>query len=131
MKDGGWNCLSYNGAMHSSLHTTIIVLEGLREYEKTYPIGVAVVKERQKRGREFLLKHKLFRSYRTGKIIDPKMTGLSFPPRWKYDILRCLDYFRDCDSLKDPRMKDAMGIIMKKQRKDGTWPVQYNHQGRT
>ena len=37
MVDGGWNCQSYQGATHSSFHTTISVLEGLREYEKRRP----------------------------------------------------------------------------------------------
>lgn len=36
MKDGGWNCRSYNGATHSSFHTTINVLGGLWEYQKNY-----------------------------------------------------------------------------------------------
>ena len=36
MPDGGWNCLSYKGATHSSFHTTINVLEGLKEYRVNY-----------------------------------------------------------------------------------------------
>jgi len=32
MPDGGWNCQRPNGATHSSVHTTISVLEGLRFY---------------------------------------------------------------------------------------------------
>jgi hypothetical protein len=37
MADGGWNCRSYQGATHGSFHTTISVLEGLREYENRHP----------------------------------------------------------------------------------------------
>ena len=33
MCDGGWNCRRDYGATHSSVHTTISVLEGLRLYE--------------------------------------------------------------------------------------------------
>src|SRR5262252_993456 len=33
MPDGGWNCRRYQGATHSSVHTTISALEGLRFYE--------------------------------------------------------------------------------------------------
>ncbi len=33
MPDGGWNCRRRRGATHSSVHTTISVLEGLRAYE--------------------------------------------------------------------------------------------------
>ncbi|MGD8749152.1 MAG: hypothetical protein PVI44_11845, partial [Balneolaceae bacterium] len=32
MNDGGWNCEFYNGATHSSLHSTLSVLEGLLEW---------------------------------------------------------------------------------------------------
>jgi prenyltransferase beta subunit len=35
MKDGGFNCrINRSGAKHSSLHTTISVVEGIREYDK-------------------------------------------------------------------------------------------------
>jgi len=34
MPDGGWNCRRYQGATHSSMHTTISALEGLRMYER-------------------------------------------------------------------------------------------------
>src|SRR5436189_111456 len=33
MPDGGWNCRRRFGATHSSVHTTISALEGLRLYE--------------------------------------------------------------------------------------------------
>src|SRR5262249_15335807 len=33
MPDGGWNCRRPYGATHSSVHTTISALEGLRLYE--------------------------------------------------------------------------------------------------
>jgi hypothetical protein len=59
------------------------------------------------------------------------MTRFSFPPRWYYDIMRVLDYFQDRDINPDNRSKDAMDILMKKQRKDGKWPLQDIHPGRT
>jgi hypothetical protein len=37
MSDGGWNCESYKGATHSSFHTTMLALEGLYEYQCTFP----------------------------------------------------------------------------------------------
>ncbi len=129
MADGGWNCQSYQGAVHSSFHTTINVLEGLREYEKRHPaVNIA---ESQNRAIEFLSIHKLYRSHRTGQIVDPKMTRFSFPPRWRYDIMRLLDYFQERNVAPDERMNEAIEIIKKKQRKDGTWPLQNKHPGRT
>lgn len=129
MPDGGWNCNSYDGATHGSFHTTISVLEGLREYEKRHPSHI--VAKSQEHGVEFLLVHKLFRSHRTGAVVDPRMTRFSFPPRWRYDIMRALDYFQGRNLPRDPRLDEAMAIIKKKRRPDGTWPLQSKHPGRT
>jgi hypothetical protein len=137
MPDGGWNCESYKGATHSSLHTTISVLEGLWQYEKMSSAAESQqsftrkVREAQAKGREFLLQHRLFRSHRTGEIIDPRMTRLSFPPRWRYDVLRALDYFQQCGAGADDRIEDAVEIVLKKRRPDGTWPLQSRYPGRS
>jgi hypothetical protein len=131
MPDGGWNCQSYKGATHSSFHTTINVLEGLREYEKQHPEHDQNLIKSQQRGREFLLIHKLFRSHRTGEIVDPRMIRFSFPPRWRYDIMRALDYFRDCQAPRDDRCCDAIKLVKKKQRKDCLWRLQSRHPGKT
>jgi len=131
MTDGGWNCQSFKGATHSSFHTTISVLEGLREYD-IYSLGKRnEVMEGIKRGCEFLLVHRLFRSHRTGKVVDPRMTRFSFPPRWRYDILRALDYFQAIQMASDPRLQDGLEIVRKKQRSDGTWVLQSRHPGRS
>lgn len=137
MPDGGWNCESYKGATHSSLHTTVSVLEGLWEYGQLdsadggQPSFVPELREAQARGREFLLQHRMFRSHRSGEIIDPRMTRLSFPPRWRYDVLRALDYFQHCGAETDERLADAVEIVRKKRRPEGTWPLQSRHPGRS
>lgn len=131
MGDDGWNCESYNGAIHSSVHTTLSVLEGLWEYKKTFPEASALVREKRVEGVEFLLRHRLYKSHQTGEIFDHRMTRFSFPPRWYYDVLRVLDFFQECNIDYDPRMDDAMKILKKKQRKDGLWPLQNRHPGRT
>lgn len=58
------------------------------------------------------------------------MTGLSFPPRWYYDILRSLEYFRNVGTRYDERMDGSIEIILKKRRKDGTWALQQKHRGK-
>jgi hypothetical protein len=74
--------------------------------------------------REFILQHRLFRSDRTGAIIDKKMLMLSYPSRWRYDILRALDYFQQAGIKYDTRMDDAFEILLKKRGADGRWPLQ-------
>ncbi|MGD2027866.1 MAG: hypothetical protein PVI99_08630, partial [Anaerolineales bacterium] len=110
--------------------TTISVLEGILEYARNgYHYRLEELLSAAGKAREFLLEHNLFRSDKTGEVIDKKWLMLSYPSRWRYDILRALDYFQFAGACYDPRMQDALDILMKKQRKDGTWPVQAKHPG--
>lgn len=133
MPDGGFNCESNRGgAVHSSLHTTISVLEGILEYATNgYTYRLAELQEAAGQARSFLLQHRLYRSDRTGEIIDKRMLMLSYPSRYRYDILRALDYFHFAGVDYDPRMQDALDVLMKKRRQDGAWPVQARHAGQT
>jgi hypothetical protein len=131
MPDGGWNCRRADGATHSSVHTTISALEGLRFYESHCGRRLRAVRAAQRRGREFLLLHQLFRSHRTGEIIKSQFIRFSFPPRWHYDILRALDYFQAVNAPRDARLGEAMEIVRATQREDGRWPLQHSHQGKT
>ncbi len=133
MADGGFNCeINRSGAVHSSLHTTISVLEGFREYERCgYTYRLTELQQIAKEAREFILLHRLYRSDHTGQIIRKQFLLLSYPCRWYYDILRALDTFQDAGIAYDPRMADAIDVLHKKRRKDGRWPVQGKHPGRT
>lgn len=133
MSDGGFNCESNRrGAIHSSLHSTISVLEGFNEYKKQgYTYRLDEVESIEPMAQEFILRHRLYKSDHTGEIIDKKMIMLSYPSRWRYDILRCLDYFRDAYVVFDPRMVDALEVLVKKRRRDGQWPVQARHLGKS
>lgn len=133
MEDGGFNCRSNSiGAKHSSLHSTLSVIEGILEYSRNgYQYKLKKLKSAEKKSREFLLQHRLFRSDRSGNIIDKKMLLLSYPSRWRYDILRSLDYFQNASVEYDPRMQDAIDVLKNKQRTDKTWPVQAKHPGKT
>ncbi len=131
MPDGGFNCrTTRSGATHSSMHSTISVLEGFAEFQKagnTYrkdEIAAAITT-----GIEFLLLHQLFLSDRTGQIIDKNFLKLSYPCRWRYDILRAMDYFQYAGIQWDHRMTAAMTFLNKKQNKDGPWNMQAAHAG--
>ena len=133
MMDGGFNCNSNGiGAVHSSMHTTISVLEGILEYARNgYQYRLDELQAAAEQSREFLLQHRLYLSDRTGEVIDKKWLMLSYPSRWKYDILRALDYFQSAGIKYDPRMQDALDVLLSKRRKDYTWPVQAKHPGQT
>ena len=128
--DGGWNCQWEKGDTHSSVHTTINVLEGIRDYENNgYEYRIQELKQKQEQAHEFLLQHELYKSHRTGEVIKRSFLMLSFPGRWRYDILRCLDYFQSINLLYDKRMDAALNILIKKRRKNGKFPVQQKYPG--
>ena len=70
LEDGGWNCEAQlespkrPKSRRSSFHTTICVLEGLLDYERAGRKSAAVSKAR-KRGENYLLDRRMFRSLRT------------------------------------------------------------------
>jgi hypothetical protein len=132
LHDGGFNCqFNRQGADHSSLHSTISLMEGLWQYlEAGHSYRQAELKRIHGQALEFILVHRLFRSHRTGEVIDPRMTRLPFPPRWYFDNLRALDHFRAAQIEYDARMEDAIQILLDKRRKDRTWPLNAHYSGR-
>lgn len=119
LEDGGWNCEAPKSA-RSSFHTTICVLEGLLEYERAVGPAPEVSNSRRK-GEEYLLQRSLFRRLSTGDVVDPKFLDFAFPPRYRYDVLRALDYFRATGSRPDARTAEAVEIVRGKRQMDGRW----------
>lgn len=136
MPDGAWNCRRTRKPYptHSSFHTTFNVLEGLREYVESRPARQvhqrAAILQAEHSALELMLQHQLYRSDKTGRIINEKFTRLSFPHRWHYDILRGLAYFARIDAPRDPRLQEAIDLLRSYRREDGTWPVQNLYTGK-
>lgn len=119
LEDGGWNCEAPEST-RSSFHTTICVLEGLLEYERTVG-AVPEVTATRKKGEEYLLQRALCRRLSTGEIANQEFVEFAFPPRYHYDVLRGLDYFRSAGFEPDGRVADAVGIVQHKRQADGRW----------
>jgi hypothetical protein len=119
LDDGGWNCEAPKST-RSSFHTTICVLEGLLEYERAVGSAPEIAAARR-RGEEYLLERGLFRRRSTGEVANPAFLELAFPPRYHYDVLRALDYFRDADVQPDARISDAVHLIESRRQADGRW----------
>jgi hypothetical protein len=133
MADGGWNCQRPFGATHASMNTTILALEGLLHYERHRARAakkLRAVRAAQRRGREFLLAHRLFRSHRTGNVIKTDFVRLAFPPQWHFDFLRGLDYLRAAGAARDERLTDAIELLKSKRRHDGRWILEHRYRAR-
>ncbi|QEH39670.1 hypothetical protein [Chitinophaga sp. XS-30] len=133
MKDGGFNCQSNRkGAVHSSLHSTLSVLEGILEYENSgYKYRLDELRNAKRSSQEFILTHRLFRSDKTGEVINPNFLKLCYPPRWHYDILKAMDYFQFGKVKYDSRMEESIDIIKSKRNKEGLWKLPANYPGQT
>ena len=125
LADGGWNCEAPQSS-RSSYHTTICVLEGLLEYERAIGPAPEIAASRR-RGEAYLLERDLFRRRSSGEVADPAFLELAFPPRYRYDVLRALDYFRAAGAPPDTRMADAVDVIARKRQPDGRWLLDAAH----
>jgi hypothetical protein len=133
LEDGGWNCearpfvsAKRPPSRRSSFHTTICVLEGLLDYERAGGKSAAVTKAR-KRAENYLLERRMFRSLRTGKVIDERWLRFSYPMYWHYDVLRGLDYLRNAGIKPDSRVREAIQIVMERRHQNGRWPLNLLH----
>jgi hypothetical protein len=125
LEDGGWNCDAPKST-RSSFHTTICVLEGLLEYERAAGPNAEIATARR-RGEAYLLERGLFRRRTTGEVASPAFLKFGFPPRYQYDVLRALDYLRDCGVRPDARVGDAVKVVESLQQPDGRWLLDRTH----
>ena len=125
LEDGGWNCEAPQ-SRRSSFHTTICVLEGLLDYERAGRQSAAVTKAR-KRAEEYLLERHLFRSLRTGEVIEKRWLRFSFPTFWHYDVLRGLEYLKNAGIKPDRRVDEAIEVVRKRRHQNGRWPLNLLH----
>jgi hypothetical protein len=139
-KDGGWNCDTGNypdkKVKKSSVHTTLTVLEALRDAAvfrdkngKPFSCRRSACKNAVTGAAELLLKRRVYKKMKVDEAIHPAFTRMSFPCRWFFDFLKALDWFASVRHPADPRLTDAVMLLKKKRRKDGTWPVQAKHTG--
>jgi hypothetical protein len=129
LADGGWNCEAENGSVRSSFDTTIDVLDGLVEFERSTG-GLPEVQAARRGGEDYLLERNLFRRLSTGAIVDDAYLDFAFPYYWHYDVLRALDYFRQSGREPDPRMAEAVDVVRSKRQPDGRWLLDRVHPGR-
>jgi hypothetical protein len=110
--DGGWNCDVRPKAAHSSFNETWGPVLGLAAYG---------AREAVERGADFLLRHRVVFSHRTGTPAHPVFFELHYPPYWHYDLLVGLRTLAGSVSLDDTRSTDAVDLLESKRREDGTW----------
>jgi hypothetical protein len=133
LDDGGWNCERANGSVRSSFASTINVLEGLLEFEGATG-GTADSRQARKSGEEYLLERRLFRRLSTGEPADEQYLCFLHPGRWRYDVLRALNYFYRAATVTgaapDPRLGEAVDHVRSRRAADGGWLLDWSLPGR-
>jgi hypothetical protein len=128
--DGGWLC-PYWGAHKNDKHGcfmgTITPLDAFSEAPKK--LLNTKTKKAINQGVEFLLMHRLYKSdHHDFKPIKQQWLQLTFP-EFFYDILRGLSVVTKLGHAADPRIDDALGVIMNKRLETGEWPVERDYSG--
>jgi hypothetical protein len=73
---------------------------------------------------EYFLKHHLYKkSHNLAEVSRPGWLKLGFPLMYQTDILELLEIFAALQ-ISDPRLDDAIDILMQKQQADGRWILQ-------
>lgn len=130
--DGGWNCERCNGSHRSSFHTTINVLEALFDYEQAKG-STPETRAARAAGETYLLERGLFRRLSTGQLADDRYLKFLHPNRWRYDVLRALEYFRAASlaagTVPDSLVNEAIDHLRSRQSEDGTWPLDWTLKG--
>ena len=120
------------GSTRSSYHSTLNALEALLFREVYGPAGESLAPLRRG-GEEYLLSRGLRLRASTGEQVGPWATLLAYPPRYRYDLLRALDYFRRAAAVDgappDARLAEAIGIVRAKRLAGGRWLQEANLPG--
>jgi hypothetical protein len=107
---------------HTCIRAVVPVLRGfaqlppaLRTPETDATVGQGV---------EFVLAHHVYRrSHNPEKVMNVKLTQLTFPGFYYVDFVDILHVLLDL-GVRDPRMDGALAYLRRKQQKDGTWKLQ-------
>ena len=120
--DGGftWDLQSDSG----DPHTTICVLEGFAQYAFSVGRDAGALRAASDRAVAFLLRNELF-----AQNTDPRYQKLAYPYRYRYDLLRALEYLAAEQVPFDARMRPALEWLDKKKKPDGLWYLELQHKG--
>lgn len=119
--DGGWNCDKEPAVTHSSFNETVTPMGALGLYAAASgdPDAAAAAA----RAADFILRHGVYKSHRTGEVGNPKWLELRYPPYWRYDIVQGMLMLSRAAALPDPRADDAAAWLRTQQHPNGRWQL--------
>jgi len=119
--DGGWNCDRKPDARRSSFHETLAPIWGLVEYHRA--TGDRPARAAADWAAELFLEHRMFRSIRTGDVIEAEWRHIHWPHYWHYDYFHGLRAVAMLGRLADRRAGEALETLRAARGPDDTWRV--------
>ena len=128
LPDGGWNCYTSEGAgSHGSFRSTVEPLWALSEISPR--TSREAWRESARKGSEFLLRHRIFKSDRDGSVILLEFTHTHYPIYYKYDFLHALRVLTSLGVTEDSMLDDAVKLLLEKRLPDGKWALDGVYRG--
>ena len=128
-QDGGFNC-AWQRSKVSSVHSTLTVLIFFHDYlTNGYDKWGQAMTAARPAAEEWILERQLYKRLSDGSPILKSALNLPYPTRYKYDILKALDYFQASKHVYDSRMQSALDLLLKLRRPTGAWPVTGQYAG--
>ena len=125
--DGGFNC-SWERSQVSSVHTTLTVLEFFLDYESNgYKYRLEEMKAVALKAEAWFMERNIYQQRSNGEPVHKIVTNLPYPTRYKFDILKALEYFADKGTPYHEGMVPALELLVNKRLKSGAWPSTGNH----
>lgn len=102
----------FNGVVKS----IITLNEYCRNFECTQEI-----KKKLKIGLEYILQHYVFKRLSSDQPVEDSIILNFYPFTYKTNIIEILNLLNLNNLLEDPRCKEAINLLIKRQRSDGFW----------
>ncbi len=126
LPDGGWNCFMDQNPSHSSFNSTwepLSTLLDLPTKRRTRRIEDAI-----DQATNFLLRHRIYRSCKTGAVINKNWLKLFYPPHYHYNFLTGLGLLAK-NGVRGQIMHDSIELLLSKLAPDGRWSSEVTFTG--
>lgn len=114
LPEGGWDC-------RPPWESTLDAWEAMGAFAAIPPASrTSEVNQAIERGAEFYLSRGLLHE----GARYPRWSQLHYPWHYWYDVLVGLDFLTALGRASDPRLKEALGLLVSKRRSDGRWRLE-------
>ncbi len=125
LSDGAWNCSP--AGKHGSFMATIEPLWALSEMILHDPSDEW--RQSAEKASWFLLNHRVYKSDLDDSVIMFDFLKTHYPTHYCYDFLHGLRVLTELGVTDDPRMSDAVNLLLEKRLPDGRWVLEGVYRG--